>query len=166
VRRREHWVSVLALNTYATERPGIAAGCAIPATKAKKIFRSVMHHTLSAPSMMNSIHDPRVTGEDGRISKGGKRGRRDLAPQPWEATTRVGGSRQRAMVLPDRRRSERPPSEPSRALAQAARGFHGAARRYWPSTCPRSRAPVSAMEPTSSQKITGAAGDLSCRRGE
>jgi hypothetical protein len=31
---------------------------------------------------------------------------------------------------------------------------------------PRSRAPVSAMEPTSSPKITAAAGDLSCRRSE
>ena len=30
------------------------------------------------------------------------------------------------------------------------------AQRYWPSTCQRSRARVSAMEPTSSQKITGA----------
>jgi hypothetical protein len=28
-----------------------------------------------------------------------------------------------------------------------ARGVHGVAQRYWPSTCPRSRSPVSAMEP-------------------
>src|SRR6266478_922938 len=106
-----------------------------PATKAKKIFRSVVRLTLySFGDEFNSR--PSRDGEDGRISKGGKRGRRDLAPQRREATARVGGSRQRdAVVLPDRRRPERPPGERSRVSAQAARGVHGVAQRYWPSTC-------------------------------
>jgi hypothetical protein len=46
---------------------------------------------------MNSIHDPRVTGKDGRISKGGTRGRRDLAPNDtgrrFKATRRHGIAR-------------------------------------------------------------------------
>src|ERR1700730_718508 len=106
-----------------------------PRQRPKKSFE-VWCASHSAPSVTNSIHDPRVTGEDGRISKRGKRGRRYLAPPPREPTARVAVSRRReGVVLPDRRRPKRPPREPSRASAQAARGVHGIAQRYWPSTC-------------------------------
>jgi hypothetical protein len=121
----------------------------------------------------NLIDDPRVTGKDGRISKAGKRGRRDLA---LSLGTRRHGSAvqgdatswyyQTAGDLNDLRASPVGHRRKLLAAFTALRSDIGlvparpSAASTIESACVRDGANQFA------EKIAAAAGDLSCRRGE
>src|SRR6267378_7125353 len=102
-----------------------------PRQSPKKSFE-VWCASHSAPSVTNSIHDPRVTG---RTDAYQKEASVDVVTWLLSRGKQRHGSVVQGNATPDRRRPERPPGEPSRVSAQAARGVHGVAQRYWPSTC-------------------------------